>query len=140
MIASLLLERTPALRAALALRLNLNWLFDPRTAWQRREPLRMPKQGMASPPSEIARLFAEWTAARAALNLRAKDGRFDNEPDPHFEAMMRAEDAMMPIPAKTPADLAMKIYAAHTGDVVDRCPSYEPLFLEIEALVGVPEK
>ncbi|WP_426031076.1 hypothetical protein [Cypionkella sp. TWP1-2-1b2] len=100
----------------------------------------MPKQGMASPPSEIARLFADWTAARAALNLRAKDGRFDNEPDPHFEAMMRAEDAMMLFPAKTPADLAMKIYAAHTGDVVDRCPEYEPLFQEIVALVGMPQK
>ena len=47
---------------------------------------------------------------------------------------------MMLIPAKTPADLAMKIYAANTGDVVHRCPEYEPLFLEIQALVGVPEK
>ncbi len=59
-----------ALRAAVALRLNLNWLFDPRTAWQRGEPLRMPKGGMASPPSEIARLFAGCTAARAEVRLQ----------------------------------------------------------------------
>lgn len=41
MIASLFLEWPPALRAAVALRLNMNWLHDPRTAWQRREPLRI---------------------------------------------------------------------------------------------------
>ena len=128
-----------ALRAAVALCINLNWIFDPRTAWQRREPLRTPKGGMASPPSEIARLFADWTAARAASNLHAKDRRFaDDDEDPHFDAMMRAEDAMMPIQAKKPADLAMKLYAATSGDVVHRCPEYEPLFLEIEALVGNP--
>lgn len=127
-----------ALRAAAALRLNLNWLCDPRTAWLRREPLLLVNVGIAPPPSEIARLFADWTAARAASNLRAKDGRFDNEADPHFEAMMQAEVAMMLLPAKTPADLAMKIYAANTGDVVHRCPEYDPLFLEIEALVRLP--
>lgn len=28
-----------ALRAAAAFRINLNWAFDPATAWTRREPL-----------------------------------------------------------------------------------------------------
>ena len=47
---------------------------------------------------------------------------------------------MMLIPSKTSADLAMKMYAAHTGDVVDRCREYEPLFQEILALAGkLPE-
>lgn len=79
----------------------------------------------------IATLFAEWTEARAASNLRAKDGSLDNDHDPHFEAMMRAEDAMMLFPAKTPADLAMKIFAANTGDVVHRCPDMSRCFRKL---------
>ncbi len=88
--------------------------------------------------NEIARLYATWTAARAASNLRAKDGNLDDEPDPHFEAMMQAEKRLMQIPAKTATDLAMKIYAATSGDVLDQCPAHDPLILEIEALAGKP--
>ncbi|WP_426034043.1 hypothetical protein [Cypionkella sp. TWP1-2-1b2] len=124
-----------ALRAAAALRLNLNWLFDPRTAWQRREPLRMPKraQVVEAPPSEIARLFVAWTAARDYVDATGGDDA---------EAIKRWHDietAIFALPSRTPADLAMKLYAFGSGDVVHICEHSEPLCAEIEALVGMPQ-
>ncbi|KAF0170169.1 MAG: hypothetical protein FD162_3645, partial [Rhodobacteraceae bacterium] len=91
---------TLALRAAVALRLNLNWLFDPRTAWQRREPLRMPKHGIAPPSPEIARLFADWTTARAHVNATGGDDAGA------IERMYEVEAAMFALPSHSPADLA----------------------------------
>ena len=32
-------------RRAVALGLNLNWVFDPATAWKRREPIRLARGG-----------------------------------------------------------------------------------------------
>jgi hypothetical protein len=133
MIASLFLEWTPAHRAAVALRLNLNWLFDPRTAWQRREPLRMPKHGIASPSPAIARLFASWVEARDNVDATGGD---DAEA---IERWHDIESAMFAIPAQSPADLAMKLYAFDGGDVVHVCDHSQPLCAEIEALVGMPQ-
>lgn len=133
MIASLFLERTPGLRAAVALRLNLNWLFDPRTAWQRREPLRMPKRSIAPASPEIARLFVDWVAARDHVNATRGD---DAEA---IERWHDIETAILALPSRTPADLAMKLYAFGSGDVVHICEHSEPLCAEIEALVGMPQ-
>lgn len=124
---------TFALRAAVALRLNLNWLFDPRTAWQRREPLRMPKRRMAPPSPEIARLFTAWLEARDQVNATGAD-----VPEA-IERWHEIEAAILAIPSQSPADLAIKLYAFTSGDVVHVCDHSQPLCAEIEALVGLPQ-
>lgn len=118
------------LRTLARFRVNLNWVFDPRTAWHRREPLRLPKHGADMPPSEIARLFADWTAARDHVNATGGD---DAEA---VADLMAIETAMFALPATTPADLAMKLFAFGTGDVVHPCEHSQPLCAEIERLVG----
>ena len=123
-----------AARAAVALRLNLNWIFDPRTAWQRREPLLRPKRSNAPASPEIARLFVAWSAARDYVNETGGDDA---------EAIARWHDietAMFAIPSRSPADLAIKLYAFGSGDVVHICEHSLPLCDEIEALVGMPQQ
>lgn len=125
---------TLALRAVVALRLNLNWLYDPRTAWQRREPLLIPRCGaVTSPPSEIARPFASWVEARDHVDATGGD---DAEA---IERWHDIESALFAIPAQSPADLPMKLYAFDGGDVVHICEHSQPLCTEIEALVGMPQ-
>ncbi|KAF0172278.1 MAG: aldo/keto reductase, partial [Rhodobacteraceae bacterium] len=71
-----------------------------RAAWQRREPLRMAKHGIAPPSPEIARLFADWTETRAHGNATGGDDAGA------IERMYEVEAAMFALPSHSPADLA----------------------------------
>jgi len=92
----------------------------------------MNAQALAA-PSEVSCLFSEWLGTRAAFELRE-----DDTDQSEFDRMVEIERAMFALPSKSPADLAMKLFAFTSGEVLFVCPLSQPLADEISALVGKP--
>ncbi|WP_172298148.1 hypothetical protein [Pseudoruegeria sp. HB172150] len=111
--------------------LNLNYLFDPCTAFRRREPLTLPRQsGMArrallaalpasgaalafqalpsaaESPSPIMRSFGEWQRLRDATS-----GVPEDECDRLFDSMCAIASEMMEMPAQDGRDVLAKVVA-----------------------------
>jgi hypothetical protein len=84
--------------------------------------------------SPVVALFRQWNAQRKACDAAQEEELHQAA----YKAMMQTEAAMFALPSHCPADLAMKLYAFTSGDVLLKCPHSQPLCAEIEALVGGP--
>lgn len=83
-----------------------------------------------APAPKLAALLKDWKAAREVVN---ESGGDDAEV---VAKWLGIEAAMLAIPSRTPADLAIKLYAFTSGEVVKVCPQSQPLIAEIERLTG----
>lgn len=142
-------------RIARKYRINLNWIYDPKTSYVRRYPLRLsddrnvtrrlfiiglPATGAswslpvpisAKTPTPVIRLFRQWEQALIEAN-----GVSEEDCDMAVKQMAAIERQMLAVPSANMADLAAKIIAFSSWGALGLPEREHELWAEMRTMIS----